>query len=101
MARRADQREMAIVSHGASLQFAAICEVAALHARQQLEAQLERAERKRLFQLQEYQAARQKREILQCIMQRQKEAYDLEFARHEQQTADEVFLFSFHVLSNQ
>jgi flagellar export protein FliJ len=91
-ARRAELREMVVASSGAFVQFAAVCQAALATARRKLELQLEEAERKRLHQLREYQAVRQKREILQGLRDRKEAAYELEFARHEQQTADEAFL---------
>jgi flagellar biosynthesis chaperone FliJ len=100
-ARRAELREMAIVSHGASLQFAAACGAAFASARKKLEQQLEEAELKRIRQLRVYQFVRQKREVLQALRDRQEAAYDLEFARHEQETADESFLMRTHAVSNE
>jgi flagellar biosynthesis chaperone FliJ len=91
-ARRAELREMVTVSSGAFVQFAEVCQAALSKARRKLELQLEEAERKRLHQLREYQAVRQKREILQGLRDRQEAAYELDYARHEQQKADEAFL---------
>jgi flagellar export protein FliJ len=99
--RRAGLLELAEASSGAALQFAAICGAAYETARKKLESQLAEAERKRLTQLAVYHAARQKCEILQGLKERQKEAYELEFARHEQQTADEAFLIRTHLSSDE
>lgn len=84
--------EMAGGTPGASLQFIAHCDAAFKATSRKLELQLNEAERKRLQQLHIYQAVRQKREILQELRHRQEAAYQLEFARHEQQVADESFL---------
>ncbi len=99
--KRTSLQEMARGSSGASLQFAAICEAAFENAREKLEVQLDDSEHKRLQQLREYLAVRQKREILQGLRDRQEAAYELEFARHEQQTADEAFLIRAHLISNE
>ncbi len=99
--RRRALQEMASGSPGALLRFAGIREAAFENARNRLELQLDEAERKRLHQLCEYQAARQKREILQGLRDRQEAAYELEFARHEQQTADEAFLIRSYMASDE
>jgi flagellar export protein FliJ len=91
-AKRAALEEMATGSSGAVLQFSVLRDAASEVARKRLESQLEDAERKRLIQLQKYQAARRKREVLQNLRDRREAAYELEFARHEQQTTDEAFL---------
>ena len=100
-ARRAQIGEMADVILGASLHFASVRGTAMDNARRKLELQLEDAERKHLAQLRAYQAARQKREILEGLRERQEAAYELEYARHEQQTADEAFLTRSHVASSE
>jgi flagellar export protein FliJ len=102
-ARRAELRELAEVGlgSGSSIQFAAICREAFDVARKKMTLELQEAERKRLHQLKEYQAVRQKREILEGLRERQKAAYELEFARHEQQTADETFLIRAYLSSNE
>jgi len=99
--KRAELREMTTVSLGASLQFSAVREAAFRMVRKKLQMQLEEAERKRLLKLREYQAVRQKREVLQGLRDRQEAAYELGLARHEQQTADEAFLIRTHVLSRE
>jgi flagellar export protein FliJ len=90
--RRMELQEMASGSSGALLQFEAICGAASEAARRKIGLQLEESERKRLNQLRVYQAAHQKREILQGLRERQETAYELEIARQEQQIADEAFL---------
>ena len=77
---------------GALLQFMAVCDIAVEEKRRTLEAQLKEAERRRLEQLDQYQEARQKREILEGLRKRQQFAYDLDLGRHEQQRTDEAFL---------
>jgi flagellar export protein FliJ len=91
-AKRVVLEEMEKGSSGAALQFAGFCGTASHFVRKGLELQLEEEERKRLVQLREYQAARRKREVLQSLRERRETAYELEFARHEQQAADEAFL---------
>ncbi|MGA2096656.1 MAG: flagellar FliJ family protein [Candidatus Acidiferrum sp.] len=90
--RRIELREMTSGSSGASLQYMAICAAASESTRKKLALQLEEAERKRLNQLRVYQAAHQKREILEGLLERKETAYELEAARQEQQLADEAFL---------
>ena len=94
--QRGVQQELIAGSSGALLQFAELCRATASEVRKSLELRLEGAERKRLDQLHLYQAARQKREILQGLRQRQEAAYQYEFARQEQQAADEAFLIRAH-----
>jgi flagellar export protein FliJ len=91
-ARRNALQDLAEGGPGAVLQFAVACETAAQRTRKRLEVQLEEAERKRLAQLKNYQAARQKRQILEGLRDRQEAAYQLELSRRAQQTADEAFL---------
>ena len=91
-ARRAALAEMALFSSGAQLQFRAWCDAASQRAIEFLKGQLQEAERKRLEQLKVYQDARQRREIFEGLRERQKEVYDQELARREQQSTDEAFL---------
>jgi flagellar export protein FliJ len=102
-ARRAELQELAEagIGSGSSIQFAAICREAFAVARKKMVLELQEAERKRLHQLKEYQAVRQKREILEGLRERQEAAYELEFARHEQQAADEIFLIRGYLSSNE
>jgi flagellar export protein FliJ len=99
--RRVELQEMTGGSSGALLQFAAICGAASENARKKMALQLEEAEGKRLDQLRVYQAAHQKREILQGLRERQETAYELEIARQEQQIADEAFLMRALVAPNE
>jgi flagellar export protein FliJ len=91
-ARRAALADMEVFSSGAQLQFRAWCEAAAQRTIELLKRQLQEAERKRLEQLKVYQDARQRREIFEGLRERQKEIYDHEWARREQQSTDEAFL---------
>jgi len=75
-----------------TLQFMAICDAAVAGACARLQIQLDAAEHKRLLQLAAYQAARQKREILEGLRERQESAYQVETAHHEQQSLDDSFL---------
>ena len=85
-------QELISGSSGAALHFLAVCDAAYAGMRQALLLQLEQAERKRMEQLVIYKVARQKRETFEGLRDRQEEAYNLEFARHEQQSSDEAFL---------
>jgi flagellar export protein FliJ len=85
-------QEMTSGSSGAALQFIAVCDAAYARVHQALLLQLEQAEKKRMEQLELYKLARQKRETFEGLRDRQEEAYNLDFARHEQQSTDEAFL---------
>jgi flagellar biosynthesis chaperone FliJ len=78
---------------GAALQFMAVCDAAIEERRKRLARTLKECEERRLEQLGVHQKARQKREILKGLRDQQQVAYELEFARHLQQDADEAFLF--------
>lgn len=88
--------QLQVGSSGAVLHFAAVCDTAYNAARMKLETQLQEAESRRLAQLRVYQEARQKREILEGLRDRQQTAFDLSFTRHEQQDIDEAYLIQFH-----
>ena len=85
-------QEMFSGSSGAALQFIAICDAGYARTRKGLLGQLEHAERQRMEQLEIYKVALQKRETFEGLRDRLEEAYNLEFARHEQQSNDESFL---------
>lgn len=85
-------QELSAGSSGAVLQFSSICDAASAVCRKRLLQDLQQAENQRLAQLRVYQSARQKREILEGLRERQEAVYQLEFARREQQRADEFFL---------
>jgi flagellar export protein FliJ len=90
--RRAEFQQMQTGSVGAALQFGSTCEEAARVACKKLEAELADAERRRRVQLTAYQAARQKREILESLRERRETVYEIEVAHREQQTLDDTFL---------
>lgn len=93
--KRQASQELISGSSGASLHFIAVCDAAYAEARQALLQQLKLAEKRRIEQLEIYKVARQKRETFESLRDRQEEVYNLEFARHEQQSADEAFLLRF------
>lgn len=90
--RRSLHRDLMQGSTGAALQFSVKCDESYFTAIESIRKDLARAEERRLAQLRRYQEARRKREMLESLRERQQESYDLEFARHEQQSADEAFL---------
>lgn len=100
-ARRQDLPDSGAVSHGYSLQYAVLRDTAFESMRKKLQSQLEDAERRRLQQLRQYEAVRQRREILEGLRDRQEAAYELEFSRHEQQVVDESFLLRMHKVDNE
>ena len=85
--------ELKMGASGAVLQFMAMCEVASEERRNRLLRTLKECEEKRLEQMAVYRKARQKREILASLRERQKYSHDLEHSRHVQQDVDEAFLF--------
>jgi len=91
-ARRKELGAIEAGNAGAILQFLAICEEATAAVCCKLQTELDAAERKRLAQLAIYQAARQKREILQGLRERQETSYEIEAAHREQQSLDDSFL---------
>jgi len=99
--QRQAHEEIAAGSFGATFEFLATCEAAFKRAQQALRQKLEQAEKERIKQLQRYKEARQKREILEGLRDRQEAAYDLEFSRHEQQRADEAHLLRLFVNSSE
>jgi flagellar export protein FliJ len=90
--RRRELLQMREGAPGATLRFAAECDAAAIDVCRKLQAQLAEAERQRLEQVRVYQSARQKREILEGLRERQKAVYDREAAHQEQGRSDEAFL---------
>ncbi len=90
--KRAALQNLSTDSSGASLHFIASCDTAYTSAAFSLQNQLAAAEQQRLRQLFIYRQARQKREILADLRERQKVNYDLENAHREQQGLDESFL---------
>ena len=90
--RRTDLHDWEAGSAGALLWFAAMRTTATAEMRKNIEAELAAAEQRRLLQLAAFQAARQKREILEGLRERQQSAYDLASAHREQQALDDVFL---------
>jgi len=91
-ARRADLQDWQAASAGALVQFAATCEAATAAVRKRVAAELAGAEVRRLAQLAVFQAARQKREVLQGLRERQQTDYDVASAHREQQFLDDMFL---------
>jgi flagellar export protein FliJ len=90
--RRAELQEIQEGIAGATLQFAADCADATRIACKKVEVALADLERKRLVQLTAYQAACQKREVLQGLRERKETAYEMEAAHSEQQMLDDGFL---------
>ncbi len=76
----------------AALQFRAECAVGYRRVRVKLLASLEEAKQERLLQLQRYQEARQKTEVLARLRARHQVAYEFAAARRQQQLADETYL---------
>lgn len=93
MAARQQVVEQASVGiFGAELQISALGEVARRKLRATLLAKRDELERARQEQQARYTEARQRREILSNLRQRQLSAYQREQARREQQQTDELFL---------
>jgi flagellar export protein FliJ len=94
---RAAWDEMSTGTCGAVVQFAAACDSAASDVQTQLQAQLVEEERLRLEQLSVYQSARQRREVLENLRERQEAVYERDAAHREQERADDTFLSRFRV----
>ena len=77
---------------GAELHIAALGEFARLELRAKLIVRRDELERARQVQQARYAEARQRREILSNLQERQRSAYQHEQARREQQQVDELFL---------
>ena len=90
--QRALQSDLAQEGTGAALQFAAQCDTTFLSELAKVRQELARAEERRHAQLRRFQEARQRRDILESLRAREKESYDQQFMRSEQQKADEAFL---------
>jgi flagellar export protein FliJ len=90
--RRQAREAVAVGVSGAELQFDALRETAYQGRRAALLKKLEELEQLRRAQQQRYTQARQQREILSNLRQRQLAAYQFEQLRREQQQADELFL---------
>ncbi len=93
--RRLASQEMMKGSAGAVLQFASLCDAAAVEAQGKLQSQLVDAEQQRLKQLSAYRDARQRREIFEGLRDRQEASYEGEVAHREQENADESFLIRY------
>jgi len=91
-ARRSALARLMQAGLGAELQFASVCDEAYARRQDQLQRDMQTAEKKRVEQLRIYQMARQKRETFEGLRDRQEAVYKLDAARREQQRADEMFL---------
>jgi len=105
-ARIAADRRQAVVAaaggiSGAELHFSALREAAYRERRSMLLKKLAELERARQEQLLRYKKARQKREILENLRNRQLTAYQTEQTRREQQQIDELFLMRRNVDEDQ
>lgn len=84
-------------TRGIVLQLAAEWDAGARRRQAEIRKQIEAAEQLRLQQLQVYWKARQKREVLDDLRQRQRTVHDQEELRQLQRTLDETFLIqTFH-----
>ena len=105
--RRSALQEISTSESGASgtsgsvLQFAAVCDAANAESQARLRTQLTEAEHRRLEQLRIYKAARQKREILESLRERQETDYNREELRRQQERADDQFLARFRTDSSE
>ena len=77
---------------GAVLQTAADWDLAARRKQADIRKQVEAAEQMRLQQMLVYREARQRREVLDGLRERQQTAYNLEEVRKLQRTLDEMYL---------
>lgn len=91
-ARQRLRERLAGGSSGMEIQFEAACEAARLNYRRTLDARLAVLRRKHEAQKVVYRNARQKREILENLRERQFHDYLREQARREQRLQDELYL---------
>ncbi len=95
--KRRTVEELQTGAKGIVLQLAAEWDVAARRKQTEIRKQVEAAEQLRLQQMQIYRKARQKREVLDDLRDRQKTVHDQEELRQMQRTLDETFLIqTFH-----
>ncbi|HUJ81265.1 MAG TPA: flagellar FliJ family protein [Candidatus Acidoferrales bacterium] len=92
LSRREVLEQAAAGISGAELHIAALGEFARLELRAKLIVRRDELERTRQVQQARYAEARQRREILSNLQERQRSAYQHEQARREQQQLDELFL---------
>jgi len=90
--KRAAQEEMRSGVLAAVLKIGMAWEEAARKKANELKAQRELARKARKEQLERYRAARQNREVLESLKDRQRAAYESEDARRAQQDLDEMHL---------
>lgn len=90
--KRRIMEELQAGATGAVLQTAADWDLAARRKQADIRKQMEAAEQMRLQQMLVYREARQKREVLDGLRERQQMAYNLEEVRRSQQTLDEMYL---------
>ncbi|MGH9685700.1 MAG: flagellar export protein FliJ [Candidatus Acidiferrales bacterium] len=91
-ARQSLRERLARGSSGVEIQFEAACDAARLNYRQALDARLAVLRRKHETQKVAYRNARQKREIVETLRERQFHEYLREQARREQRVQDELYL---------
>ena len=91
-ARRQLLRDASGGISGAELRFGALREAAWQELRSGLQEKLAELEKLRRAQQMRYKEARQRREILSNLRERQYEAYRLEQSRREQKLVDELFV---------
>ncbi|HWR36678.1 MAG TPA: hypothetical protein VN622_12490 [Clostridia bacterium] len=77
---------------GSEMQFAAECHINSSLRHVRLTKELEEVERKRFDQQGRYAAARQQREVLDSLRDTQKQVFDREVLRHDQNASDDLFL---------
>ena len=80
----------------AEIQFSGLCREALLTHRRELEKELALREQVRAERSREYQQARQQREVMDTLRQRQLQLYRLKETRQEQRRLDELFLLRRH-----
>jgi len=90
--KRRIMEELQAGATGSVLQTAADWDLAASRKQADIRKQMEAAEQMRLQQMLVYREARQKREVLDGLRERQQTAYNLEEVRRLQQTLDEMYL---------
>ncbi len=88
----AQVKELSLGMTAVELQFELLCETELFRRRRELEQQLARLEQLREQQRALFQQARQAREMLEAVRDRQLRLYQKETARREQRSLDDLFL---------
>ncbi len=86
------QQLLSTTALAANVQLSVLAQEELRERKKALQSQLQKLIAERELQLKKYEEAHRNREMLTGIRQRQREQYDLEFARRQQKILDDIFL---------